>query len=97
MKLTPLQPSFSAGEISPLMWGRSDTDGYKNGLATLENMFADSRGPAVSRFGLHFITNNSGDDGRVLAFPVNVNFFYTILFLKFSLVVGSIDGHVQEW
>lgn len=92
-KITPLQTSFTAGEISPLMYQRSDTEGYRQGLAEMCNLIADSRGPAMGRSGSHYITTAPGNDVRVVTIPVNDNFFYTAGFLHQSLVIGSISGH----
>lgn len=92
-KFTPAQVSFSAGEISPLMYNRTDTEGYKQGLVSLTNMFADSRGPAFARGGSKFVSKDSGNDARILALPVNDNFFYAGIFYDSKLVIGSMVGH----
>jgi hypothetical protein len=92
-KITPLQTSFAAGELSPLMYQRSDTQGYQQGLAEMYNFIPDSRGPAVGRSGSHYITQAPGNDVRVVTIPVNDNFFYTAGFLHEKLIIGSISGH----
>ena len=92
-KLTPAQHSFSAGEISPLMYNRSDTEGYKQGVSQLLNMFPDSRGAAKSRGGSHFIEDFTGNNARIIAIPVNDKFFYSAIMLKQKLVIGSMIGH----
>lgn len=92
-KITPLQTSFAAGEISPLMLMRADTPGYQQGVQQLTNMLPDSRGPALRRSGTHYIDQGVGDDGRLFALPVNDNFFYTGIFLEQKLVIGSMVGH----
>lgn len=51
----PNQRSFSSGELSPLMGGRSDLETYASGLKTLRNMYSDPRGPAVTREGMKLI------------------------------------------
>jgi len=92
-KITPAQQSFSAGEISPLMYNRTDTEGYKQGVMVMENMFPDSRGAAFSRGGGHFVGSEAGNDARIIAMPVNDNFFYSGLFLEHRLIIGSMVGH----
>ncbi len=92
-KLTPAQHSFSAGEISPLMYNRSDTEGYQQGVKRLRNMFPDSRGAARARSGSHFISDFQGNDARIFAIPVNDKFFYSGIFLKQKLIIGSMVGH----
>jgi len=93
VKITPAQQSFSAGEISPLMYNRTDTEGYQQGVVRMENMFADSRGPAFSRGGSRYIGEYPANDGRVVAIPVSDNFFYSGIFLDQKLIIGSMVGH----
>ena len=62
MNLTPIQSSFSAGEVSPRLYMRADTGGYQQGCKTLINFIAKSCGPAQSRDGFRYI-------GGVQAFP----------------------------
>ena len=44
--------SFQAGELSPLFYGRSETEFYQKGLAVAENVRIDKRGGAFRRGGL---------------------------------------------
>ena len=46
-----IQTSFSAGELSPTLFGRVDLAKYKIGAKTLRNFFVDYRGGATSRPG----------------------------------------------
>jgi hypothetical protein len=45
------QPSFSAGELAPTLWGRSDLTAHLHGLRTMKNFFSSKHGAAVSRPG----------------------------------------------
>jgi hypothetical protein len=47
--------NFTAGEVSPLMWGREDFDRYKNGCKVLRNMVVKIQGPTTRRSGFQFI------------------------------------------
>ena len=93
MKLTPIQTSFSAGEISPLMRQRSDTDGYREGVGEMTNMYPDSRGPSIARAGTRYLAEVPGNDARIMAIPVTPDFFYTAVFLDFVLNIFSLAGH----
>ena len=94
MRLTPAQVSFTAGQLSPLMYNRFDTEGHQQGCRFLENMLPDSRGPIRSRAGSQFVAQLSPyTNGRVMAFPVNDNFFYTGIFVETRLIIGSLIGH----
>lgn len=50
-----IQPSFSAGEISPELWGRVDLAKYRTGASWLRNMYVDYRGGASNRPGSQYI------------------------------------------
>jgi len=50
-----IQSSFSAGELAPQMWGRTDLARYKNGLAVCRNFFVDYRGGVSTRPGTSFV------------------------------------------
>jgi hypothetical protein len=58
-QVTPLQESFSGGELSPRAYMRSDTEYWPQSVQRLENFFAIARGPAKSRFGFRFLLNES--------------------------------------
>ena len=66
-KITPIQESFAAGEISPKLLGRRSIDGYRSGVSEMTNMIADSRGPAIARDGFKFSARFPGNDGRIYA------------------------------
>jgi len=95
-KLTPITNSFTLGEVSPLVYGRSDIDGYREGAQHVENMFVDSRGPAISRKGSKFVEAFTGSTGRMAALPVSDDFFYSMTFLDKKLFVSSGVGHAPS-
>lgn len=51
MSQNHIQNAFSAGEISPSLFGRTDLQKYGQGCSTLRNFFANYRGGASSRPG----------------------------------------------
>lgn len=53
----PLQDSFNGGEISPRMYGRTDTPQYKRGVAYSENWLHLPQGPVRMRGGSEFLIN----------------------------------------
>ena len=55
--LRHLLTAFIAGEISPLLFGRVDTQQYQYGLQTCENFVPVNEGPLVKRPGFEFIRN----------------------------------------
>jgi hypothetical protein len=53
---TYLQTGFSAGELSPRIYGRTDLDAYARGAAHLRNVYVDVRGGVSTRPGTQFIS-----------------------------------------
>lgn len=56
-KLSKFQPSFNAGEVSPLLYGRVDAERYKSGLGTCLNYIPTIQGPLVRRPGTRWVAN----------------------------------------
>lgn len=50
-----MQNAFSAGEISPSLWGRTDLVKWHQGAFTMRNFFVNYRGGASSRAGLAYV------------------------------------------
>ena len=71
--------SFQAGEVTPRLYGRSDTDVYDKGLAIAENVVIDKRGGAFKRGGLEHRARISGNNCRVFTLQVTRQQFYTIV------------------
>lgn len=55
MSLYSIRNGFSAGEISPSLWGRTDLAKYALGGSTIRNAFVNYRGGASSRSGLAYV------------------------------------------
>jgi hypothetical protein len=52
---THIQNSFSAGELSPSVFGRTDLQKWHSGASTMRNFFVNYRGGAASRAGTAFV------------------------------------------
>jgi hypothetical protein len=59
------QPSFSGGELSPLLQGRMDLAKYATGLKKARNFFISKHGSAVSRPGTTFVAEVKNSAKRV--------------------------------
>ena len=55
MSQNVIQPAFTAGEVSPTLWGRVDLAKYKVGLRKCRNFFVDYRGGVSNRAGTAFV------------------------------------------
>ncbi len=85
-KSHPNQHSFSSGELSPLMDGRSDLETYAAGTKTLRNMYSDSRGPAKNRESLRrAIEVGESPSARVETYNRTKEEFFTFVFGDFEL------------
>ena len=65
--------AFSAGEISPEMFGRIDDAKYQQGSATMRNFISKPQGPAENRPGFAFVreVKDSTKATRLLSFTFN--------------------------
>lgn len=54
-RAAPIQGNFQGGEISPLMYGRVDSDRYKTGLAVCQNYIPAIQGGTFRRPGSQFV------------------------------------------
>lgn len=55
MNAAPIQTNFTAGEISPLLYGRTDISKYFNGVREITNFIVKPQGGAVRRSGTRFV------------------------------------------
>ncbi len=75
------QPSFLGGEISPLLWGRTDLDLFARSLRRCRNFFPSRHGAAVSRPGSTYITttrDSSDNNCRLIPFRFSNTQSYAI-------------------
>lgn len=81
-RVAQLQNNFNGGEISPLMFGRTDLASYKNGLKTCLNFVPLLQGPAQRRPGTGHIvgvkTNSKAT--RLVRFEFNTTQAYILEF-----------------
>ncbi len=88
--------SFTAGELSPLLYGRSDLRAYANGAAKLRNTFIFPTGGVQRRAGLRFIDTALGT-GRLVAFEFNTEQVYLLVFTDFKIDVYRDGQWVAEF
>lgn len=84
------QTNFSAGELSPFLWGRTDLSKWAQGLRTCRNFFISKAGAAVSRPGTRYIgeTKLGGTPVRLVPFVYSDEQTYV-------LEMG--DGYIRFW
>lgn len=80
MGLRILDRAFSAGELTPELFGRVDFDKFQEGLATCRNFITLPHGPAANRTGTEFVAEvkNSAIVTRLIQFTYNSNQAFAI-------------------
>lgn len=71
-RMTPVQTSFTAGEISPRLQARFDLDAYYTGAAKLRNFICLPHGPILKRQGTTFVAEAGGASPRLIPFKFSV-------------------------
>lgn len=73
MSIRLLQRAFSAGELTPELFGRIDLSKRQEGLAVCRNFITLPHGPAVNRPGTEFVkeVKNSAAATRIIPFSYN--------------------------
>lgn len=75
------QTNFARGELSPLLWGRTDLEVYRSGLRRMRNFFATRHGPAMSRPGTSFVALTKSNGGvRLVPFIYSDQSSYVLEF-----------------
>ena len=84
MSIPTIQNAFSAGEVSPSLFGRTDLAKNHIGASTMRNMFVNYRGGANSRSGLAYVGTckqpGTGMPPRDITFQFNITQGYALEF-----------------
>ncbi len=81
-KVSPQVRSFNAGEYSPLMEGRNDTNGYPASSRAMSNAVAAPQGPWIPRSGTEFINTvyKHDEESTLIPFVFSETDFYMMEF-----------------
>jgi hypothetical protein len=66
MDAYPIQTTFAAGEISPLIYGRTDLAKYQSGAKRIRNFLVKPQGPAVRRSGTRYVNEVKNSSKKTL-------------------------------
>ena len=97
-RVTPNLVSFSAGEISPQLYGRIDVQKYQSSCRTLENFICRVHGGAQRRSGSYFAVGAKYDAKvtRLIPFEYSITQAYIIeasnLYFRFFREYGRIES-----
>lgn len=80
--VAPLQGHFDGGEVSPLLYGRVDSDRYRSSLALCKNWIPTLQGGLLRRSGTSFINSvkNSANKTRLVPFEFSTTQAYILEF-----------------
>lgn len=95
-RLLPLQSSFNLGELSPLMYSRTDIPDYNFGVQKSMNMVLDEHGPISRRTGMALRWwDEAGDyeaQGRLIPFEASSDQAFIMLVTKTKILIFDRDG-----
>lgn len=88
---------FSAGEISPKLYGRFDLASYYSGHKRVENFIVDSVGQASFRNGFYYASKTAGNNPAFLwTFEFDDNLSFVLEFTNLKVRFYRNDGQVRE-
>ncbi len=102
MTFSSIQNSFSSGEVSPSLFGRTDLSKFHNGAFTYRNFFANFRGGASSRAGLAYVgtckqtASVNSNPPRLIPFQFNINQGYALEFGDQYMRIIYRGGYITE-
>jgi hypothetical protein len=79
--------NFTAGEISPLLSSRVDSDAYRNGLKTLTNFRMKAQGGVTRRPGLQYLQTLTGSAYQTEPYVYDEDEAYILLFSNGQLEI----------
>ena len=97
-KVSTAFANFTAGEITPKLFGRTDISKYDNGAETVENFLVQPHGGLMRRPGTRFVSvvKNSSNAVRLIAFEFNVEQSYILEFGPTYFRVYKDGGQVES-
>ncbi len=96
-RITYLQTNFTAGELSPRMWGRVDIAKYGNGAKSLRNVLVWRHGGARRRYGSRYVgATKASAEARLIPFVFSRDDAYVLEFGANYLRVFKNGGQVES-
>lgn len=96
-KIAALQSGFNAGELSPLVYGLTESPRYKKGLETALNYIPTLQGPLLRRPGTKFMNNIKNDNYPpiLIPFQFSITQAYILEFGNFNIRFYANNGQIQ--
>mgnify|MGYP003632273697 CR=1 FL=1 len=102
MRVSPIVNSFSSGELSPRLMGRTDSDKYTSGAEVMENFLPLPHGGALRRGGTKHIAEvkTSTQEQRLIPFEFSIDQTYDLeignQYIRFYTESSGEYGQVQS-
>jgi hypothetical protein len=102
MRISPIVNSFSSGELSPRLMGRTDSDKYTSGAEVMENFIPLPHGGALRRGGTRHIAEvkTSTQEQRLIPFEYSIDQTYDLEigneYIRFYTESAGVYGQVQS-
>ena len=102
MRVSPIVNSFSSGELSPRLMGRTDSDKYTSGAEVMENFLPLPHGGALRRGGTKHIAEvkTSTQEQRLIPFEYSIDQTYDLeignQYIRFYTESSGEYGQVQS-
>lgn len=87
--------AFTAGEIDPLLCGRTDTEHYAYGLETCENFVAVGEGPLIKRPGFEYVCDASETASWLGTFRFSITQEYVIEWCELGARFYTNGGRIE--
>ena len=88
--------SFTAGELSAKMDGRTDFEKYQSGCKTLENMLVHPQGAATRRVGTQFISEVKDSSAKTRLIPFEFSTTQTYMLEFGNLYIRFFKGNMNK-
>ena len=97
-RVTLLQSNFTAGELSPRLYGRVDVARYQNGAKAIRNGRVLLQGGVIRDWGTRYLgqTHDMTVQGRLLPFVFNRSTAYMLEFGNLAMRIWRADGTLVE-
>lgn len=94
----PAHVSFSAGEVSPYLYGRVDLAKYQSGAKRLNNFIVLPQGPILKRRGTRFLTtcDNPNARARLIEFIFSRTDWLVMEFTEGRILFLDANGYVSD-
>lgn len=90
--------SFNAGEVSPVLWWRSDLAKYGSSCKTIENYINIPQGGIRRRFGTEnfFRIGDTNDNARIIVWEVDRSVYFQLVFIGGEILIFNNDGGLVD-